>query len=329
MRLSIEKLKELLPTARPDRRQTNLKAICPWCGGDEFGISLSENHVFGCYRKKKCGVSGNIFTLVKFLKRYDILNIEGEVGKIDKLENKIIKANIEYDLTLPNVSMPLGWKRVMQDDYLDGRGFTEYERYKVGRTFVDPRLKKHYVIIAVEEEGEIKGYVSRHVWDKKKIEQLNADYKAQGIDKVILRYINSDTDFGKVLMGYDHIVPGETKTIICVEGIFDMWNMDKLLRLHDQDQVKCNATFKCNISPEQIIKWQMKGIETLILFYDPDVIDQIKKAAAELQLYFRILVAFSESGKDPGDINEMELSEVFNNLKSPSDFIINKVNLGY
>jgi hypothetical protein len=324
VKLSIEKLKELLPTARPDRRGSNLRAICPWCGQDEFGISIENNHVFGCYRKKKCGVSGNIFTLAKFLRRWDLLNIEGEVGKVEKLENKIVKANIEYNLDLPNVSMPVGWKRVMQDEYLASRGFTEYARYKVGRTQVDPRFKKNYVITAIEEGGETKGYIGRHIWDKEKI-KIESAIRVKVGGKEILRYINSDTDFGKLLMGYDEIAEGETKTVICVEGIFDKWNIDRLLSLHNQEGIKCNATFKCDISPEQIIKWQIKGIETLILFYDPDVINEIKKSAASLQLYFKIFVAFNEAGADPGDITKEQLGEVFSNLKSPSEFSNNKV----
>jgi hypothetical protein len=325
MKLSIEKLKELLPDATPDRRGKNLRAKCPFCGGDEFGISLEDNHLFGCYRKKKCGETGNIFTLAKLLNRWDILNIEGEVGRIEKLENALIKPGESYDLELPDVSMPVGWKRVYQDDYLDSRGFKEYERYKVGKTIIDPRLKKNYVITAIEENGKTNGYISRHIWDKKKIEAENKIRKTQGIPE-IKRYLNSDTDFGKLLFGYDEIVPGETKTIICVEGIFDKWNIDRLMVLHHQNWVKCNATFKCAISPEQIIKWKLKGIERLVLFYDPDVIDMIKTAGAELQLYFDVMIAFNDEGDcDAGDIDDNGLHRVFSNLRSVSDFSSNKV----
>lgn len=327
MRLSIEKLKQLLPDATPDRRGQNLRAKCPWCGYNEFGISLSDNHLFGCYRKKQCGKTGNIFTLAMFLKRMDLINIEGEVGRVEKLENMIIKPGIEYNLDLPNVNMPLGWTRIYSDTYLDSRGFTEYDRYKVGVTHIDPRFRRDYVIFAIEEKGEIKGYIARHIKGKVEIEIMNDKYKAAGIDKKVLRYINSDTDFSKLLFGYDEIFDGSTKTVICVEGIFDLFNINKLLNLHEQNDVKCVCTFKCDISPEQIIKLQMKGIETLVLFYDPDVIGQIKKAAAELQLYFKILVAYNEAGSDAGDITSVDLAEVFRNLKSPSDFIINKVNL--
>lgn len=326
MKISIEKIKELLPSARPDRRGNNMRAICPYCNQDEFGISTEENHLWGCYRKKKCGETGNIFKLAKFLNRMDLLNIEGEVGKVEQLENKLFVKDLELDLTLPTVNMPVGWRQVFTDPYLDGRGFTAYDKYPVGRTAIDPRFKKDYVIFAIQEEDDIKGYVGRHHWSKKEIEDENIKREARGQRK-ILRYINSDTDFSKLLLGYDEIVPGVTKTIIAVEGAFDKFNTDKLLGLYDQDEIKCNATFKCNISPEQIQKWHNKGIETLILFYDPDVIKQIKDVAATVDLHFKAFIAFNEQGDDPGAITPEQLKIVFSNIKSPSEFIINKIPL--
>jgi DNA primase len=326
LKLSIDKLKELLPDAVLDRRGKNLLAKCPQCNADEFGISIEENHLFGCYRMKKCGFTGNIFTLAKFLKRTDILSLEGGfTGKVEKLENKILKKEIPLDLTLPTAKMPMGWIRSKKDEYLDSRGFTEYERYKVGRTLIDPRYKKNYIITAIEDEGEIKGYIGRHIWSKKRIDEENELRKEQGIHP-ILRYRNSDTDFSKLLFGYDEIITNETKTIIAVEGIFDKWNIDKILKLHNQKEVKCNATFKCAITKEQILKWQLKGIETIILFYDPDVLRQINKTAFELEIYFNVFIAFNEIGdKDAGDMNEKDIVPVVNNLKKPTDFFINKI----
>lgn len=329
MQLSFDKIKQLLPDAVMDRRGKYAKASCPVCGQFEYTIAMTDNHKAGCNRKKKCGVVHNIFSLAKLLKRFDLLNIEGEVGKVEILENRIIANDQQINLDLPTTKMPVGWQRVYQDEYMDSRGFTEYERYKIGRTVIHPKLKKNYVIVAVEEAGEIKGYIGRHVWSKSKIDAENAIRKAQGLPE-ILRYINSDSDFSKVSFGYDEIVEGETKTLICVEGIFDKWNIDKLLNLHSQTEVKCNGTFKCAVSIEQIIKWKIKGVEIIILFYDPDVIDKIKAVAGELQLYFNVLIAFNDNADvDAGDIDELGLKRVFANLKTVSDFnsglVVNKV----
>lgn len=325
MKLSIEKLKELLPNSVLDRRGKYLKANCPVCGFESFTISTENNHLSGCNRKNKCGVVFNLYTLAKLLGKTSLLNIEGEVGTVEKLENKLFVKEAEIDLKLPKITMPTGWKRIYQHDYLDSRGFIEYNRYKVGITNIDPRFKNNYVIFCLEEEGEIKGYIGRHIWSKEKIEEENERRKKIGL-KEILRYINSGTDFSKLLMGYEEIVTGVTKTIICVEGAFDKFNVDKILGLHNQEEIKCNATFKCHISDEQIIKWKLKGVETLILFYDPDVIKQIKEVAVLVDLHFKVLIAFNDQGDDAGDITAQQLAKVINNLKTVSEFSINKIN---
>lgn len=325
MKLSISKLQSLFPNSTIDKRGKYLKTLCPVCGNDSFTISTEDNHLSGCNKKNKCGVVFNIYTLAKLLGKLSELNIEGDVGLIEKLENKLFVKEIELDLSLPKVSMPVGWQRVFKHDYLDARGFTAYNKYKVGITNIDPRLKKNYVIFCLEEDGETKGYIGRHIWSKSEIDKENEKRKKLGI-KEILRYVNSNTDFSKLLMGYDEIKEGITKTIICVEGVFDKFNIDKILNLDNQDEVKCNATFKCHISEEQIIKWKQKGIETLILFYDSDVIKQIKETAASVNLHFKTLIAFNEQGDDAGDISEIQFKIVINNLKSVNDFIINKIN---
>jgi hypothetical protein len=322
MKLSIEKLKELLPDGEVDRRSKYMLASCPSCGHKEFTISLEDGHKCGCNRKRKCGFISNIYGLAKLLGKLSLLNIEGEVGKIEKLENKLLKKEEILNLELPKISMPVGWQRVYQDDYLDSRGFTEYDRYKVGRTLIDPRLKRNYIITAVEDDGEIKGYIGRNIKSKKEIDYINKCNPKNSI----LRYINSSTDFSKLSFGYDEIIKSITKTLICVEGIFDKWNVDKLMNLHEQEEVKCNGTFKCAISSEQIYKWQLKGVENLILFYDPDVINKIKRVANELQLYFNVLIAFNdEIDVDAGDITKDDLSRVFKKLYTVSEFCSNKV----
>src|SRR5438128_12065938 len=106
MKLSIEKLKELFPSGKMDRRGKNLSGICPMCGNASFGISIEDNHVGGCYRGK-CKFVCNVFSLAKLLGKMSLLNIEGEVGLIEKLENKLIKINEVFDLDLPNITMPI------------------------------------------------------------------------------------------------------------------------------------------------------------------------------------------------------------------------------
>lgn len=329
MQLSLEQLKSLFPPGSYlDRRKANLVTVCPQCGHNEFGISLSENHRFGCYRKKKCGFTGNIFSLLKFLGRADMYVTAGKVD-YDQIELKLKQVEEEYELQLelPTQRPPVGWKRIYSHPYLDARGFDQYERYEVGIADVHPKLKG-FVVFLIKENDVVKGYISRNTKSKEEIERYNKEYQEKyGIKNKMKRYINSDTEFGKLAFGFDEIVPGKTKTLIIVEGIFDKFNIDKLLDLHNQDEIKCNGTFKGGCSPEQIYKWLYVGIEDVILLYDPDILSDIKKTAFELDEYFNVKVGFNDKGNDPGDMTLEELEVVFDNLKSPESFAVDKIQL--
>ena len=68
-----------------------------------------------------------------------------------------------------------------------------------------------------------------------------------------LRYQNSvDTDFGKMVYGIDECTEN-THTLIGVEGITDKFNVDRLLGLYKQEEIKCGAFFGKKISPEQML----------------------------------------------------------------------------
>lgn len=326
MKLTIDKLLQLLPDFQMDHRGRNLIGPCPACGYHEFGISIEDGHRFGCYRKVKCGFTGNIFTLLKYLGKYDYVIAERATQLVGKIKNETLEIG-DLDLTTPNATKPLGWKRVYDSNYLRSRGFSmmDYDKYEVGVTTLDHRLKNDYVIFTVVENGEVKGWVGRHVKSKDEIEQLNKKYQQAGLNKKVLRYRNSLSDFAKLIYGLDEIVIGLTKTIIAVEGIFDKVGIDRLMQLNNQSAIKCNATFKCNVSDEQIAKWQMRGIENLILLYDPDVVVQIKTNIKRLEKYFNVMVGYSASGKDPGDMDDKDLEYVIEHLEDPIQFHVNKL----
>lgn len=327
MKLPLEKIKELFPIGYLDHRKTNWVTNCPECKQQEFSISIEDNHLCGCFRGK-CGFKGNIFTLMKKIGRVDVL-INKDI-KFDKLEQiKLIKEEEELDLNLPDIIIPMGWKRLYFDEYLNSRNFNEYDRYKVGFTEMHPKLTRDYIVFLIEEEGNLKGYIGRNRRSKSEIEKINAYYKKMHIDKRVNRYINSSTDFAKLVFGIDEITENTT-TLIIVEGIFDKFNIDRLLNLHDQEEIKCIATFKCAVSKEQIYKIQQRGvnINTTILLYDNDVIDSIKQAAFELKEYLgNVLIGYWENEKDPGDFNEEDIQGVLADLQTPTHFNVNKVNL--
>lgn len=320
MKLTLEKLLELLPGFRVDHRGRNLTGICPYCNGDEFGISLEDGHRFGCYRKAKCGASGNIFTLLRHLGKLDQVLEE----RVRNLPDKIVKQQKFEDfddLTLETIALPLGWRRVFSHPYLDERGFTQedYNRYPVGITQLDPRLKKNYIVFACNQDSQTKGWVSRRIQDKKQIEAINMLRKEQGL-KPIARYINSFSDFAKMCYGIDEL-NDQIKTLIVVEGIFDKIGIDRLLDLCNKDDTKCIATYKAAISNEQIgaIMSKAPNIEVTILLYDGDVIKSIKTSMTILQKYYRVLVGYHAT-KDPGDMNEEDINQVLSTLESPIEF---------
>lgn len=328
MKLSQDELEELLEDYKPklDSGKANFICDCPECGQREFSVSLKENHLFGCYRLKKCGYRGNIFTLFKVTgkgKKY-FQSLDKDINVVtSKINKKIITYNdTTLDLEVPNILPPMGWTRTHNDDYFNSRGFTQeqYDIFEVGRTTIDPKLKNSYVITLIRRNKELKGYIARHVWSKKQIDEYNKKYFDKfGIRNKIKRYLNSDTLFARLLFGIDEITEN-THTVILTEGITDKFNIDRLMGLYGQEEVKCCSTFKCDISDEQIFLLQMLGVTDVILMYDPDVIPKIKKNAIDLEKSFKVLIGFYPSEKDAGDWNDYEMDYVLNNLTAPSVF---------
>ena len=328
MKLSVEKLLELLPDFKLDRRGKNLQGPCPMCGHNEFGISIEEGHRFGCYRKSKCGFNGNIFVLLKHLGKLDEVVRERSVILPPRLSEIEIEEEDREVEELESISLPVGFKRVFKNDYMESRGFSEQDlrNYEVGVTDIDPRLKKKYIIFPCRIKGDVKGWVARRSGSKSEIDLLNEKRKEQG-KLPVLRYINSLSDFAKILYGIDE-VNSCTESLIVVEGIFDKIKVDKLLELYKTDQIKCVATFKGAISEEQVrlIKTNGDNIKNIILLYDSDIIKNIKKTIEYLveNSNYDILIGYHET-KDPGDMNLEDLESVFERLETPLEFKSSKI----
>jgi len=297
---------------------------CSYCGKDDhmgviFGKTISS---FTC---KKCGVHGTLWKLLQKVNRLDLLDKFKIVNRNNTLEKKKIIDEIELDLFLPRKTPPIGFKRIFSDEYLGGRGFTpeQFKLLPIGRTFIDSELK-NYLIFLVEEDEECKGYIARHIFSKEKLDSINKIRKSKGLYK-ILRYRNSpDTDFGKMLYGYNEITE-ETLTVILVEGLTDKTNIDIKLDLYISDVMKCNACFGKTVSPHQIRKLQDKNIENIILLFDPDAINESKEYAIELYKYFNVEVGWLKGSKDPGDLNLDEILDVLENLENPVTFSKSKL----
>ncbi len=309
MRLNQSQLEQLIQSHRLSDNGKNINGICPFCGHDEFGISIYlDNHPYNCYRKKSCGEVGNIYTLLKHLGKSREFLGDREVDPDGQLSSLIDDKVIEDQEKLIEIEPPAGWRRVNSDDYLEERGFNEqqFKKFKVGRSV----FKKDYVTFLVEMNGVITGYISRSVRSKSWIDAYNDE--AKKVDgKHYLRYQNSVSDFSRMLFGYDEI-NGDTTDVILVEGIFSKTKTDLNLDLDSVSWMKCCATFGAKVSDEQIRLLKEKGIKTIWLWFEADVLDKIKQIAAKLSLNFDVKVSFL-NGFDPGDIDELEAMRLLEN----------------
>lgn len=302
---------------------------CPFCNNnDKFGIKLNQdrakykNHVsFNCFHGS-CQEHGTEWKLLKAVGLLHLIQDGEFIGDKEKLEQlNFFTEEIAPDLKVPKRHKPFGFRRVDKNDYLDSRGFEpwQYQTYCIGTTRLYDPLK-NYVIFLVEEDGENKGSVARLIWSKEKIRQYE-----ESTGRRALRYKNEGgVDFGKIVFGLDEITQS-TEHVIIVEGITDKANVDRLLALNTQEVTKCCATFGKKISEEQILKLWGKGVKRITVLYDPDAINASKRHSYNLQLWFSDVKVGYLHSKDPGDLNESELKDVLNNLQSPGQFFIDKV----
>jgi predicted RNA-binding Zn-ribbon protein involved in translation (DUF1610 family)/DNA primase len=336
MKLTQKQLENVLASFSPvlDARKRNLLAHCPQCGEFEFGISLYERlHPYQCYRRKKCGFIGNIYTLLAFLGKSREFAKDEKIDlsqKLRRIEGKKKAAPIVIEL--PEVSPPVMWQRVYEDEYLRKRYFEDYqfEKFEVGRSI----LKKDYVTFLVRQHGVVTGYIGRSDRSKEWIDDYNARKKQEAEEngerfRKYLRYDNSKSDFSKMLFGLDEIITGVTTDVILVEGIFSKTRTDSNLELDFQDEFKCCATFGAKISPEQIALLKQKQVKNIHLWFEADVLNKAKAVAAELSLHFRNVRASFLKGKDPGEINAEESFQLLENsfdwLEFNTNFVAQKL----
>lgn len=320
MKLTEQQIKQLISNTHPSQDGQDLYGTCPQCGEDEFGISLTkDNHPFSCFRKAKCGFEGNIYTLLAYLgktKDFTTKSVNDELSSFEE------QKHLEVDLSLPQVQLPFGWKRVYDDEYLRTRHFTDeqFHKYKVGRSI----LKKDYVTVLVEMNGVVVAYLSRSVKSKEWIDKINEKRKINKEPKY-RRYDNSVSDFSKMLFGYDEIVQGETTDIILVEGWLSKTKTDVNLDLDNGAWLKCVATFGAKVSEHQIELLKRKGIKRVYLWFEGDVIDKIKTIAGRLSSHFEVLVGYLPQGRDPNDFDQVEALGVMGNCVSPVEFSMNYI----
>lgn len=298
--VSKEQILDLLSNPGKQDSKGNVRANCPWCGKPRFYINLKmEDYPFQCWRMDKCGAKGRVKDLLRKLNQTELLNSLKGINVDEQLHILILDNLIkkqEINLEIKPTELPLGFKRTYYDDYLNSRHFTNYNKYVVGYTNLISKYKD-YIIIGIQQQNEIKAFISRYI----------------GTDENKMRYLNSKSDFTKLICGYDDITD-KTRTLIIVEGFFSKINVDRLLNLDNQEDVKCIATFGCKVSDEQLELLKLKNIETVILLYDDNIPKEVTKYFYKLNAAFTTFIAkIPYVGKDPGQFNEEQLNDVLIN----------------
>jgi len=303
---------------------------CVSCGKHgKFGFKISKKGgVVHCF---KCEFKTSIFKFLKEQGKEDFIIYDRERSLKEKLPNINTETQVERK-ELKEVDLPLGFKRLKQDDYLDSRGFQpwQYKQFKVGETdsILEEKLNDG-LIFQIFQKGKRVAWLFRSRKDKDWHEE-NIQRAKLGNEKLVLRYRNSDdTDFDGILGGVDEIKK-KTKRLILVEGLFDKANVDKLLKLNERKDMKCCFTFGNKVSDEQIRLIEETNVEEIILMYDPGTIKQIKTYSSRLSKKFKVWVAEIKGDDiDPGNISLKYLEEIMNNLVDFLYFYKNRIDLKF
>lgn len=305
---------------------------CPNCGGrgDKMGIYLPEDERGGSCHCFRCDSKFSLFKLLKSIDRLDLWSFDGDLtfNYKDRLEGflKIVERD-DIGVETSEIRLPLGFKFITSDEYLNKRGFLpeQYSQFNVG-TSIEPRHRDK-VVFLIKEDSKLVGYISRSK-KSKEWHKENMKLAKEGKCKLVLRYDNSEgTDFEKLVGGIDEVIEGETHTVILVEGIMDKSNTDTVLELNSSNEIKCCFTFGCKLSDIQSLKLLKKGVENIILLFDPETISQTKSASLKLSRFFNIFISEIKGDRDPGVMNEEEFNESLSNLKNPIDYFSNRLSL--
>lgn len=309
---------------------------CPFCGktGGKFGIYIGPEttrrrpfmgHCFSCGASTR-----TLEQLLEAIGRMDLM-VAPTADIAAPLDN-ILLAPVEQpeiDDELVVVELPDFYKRTFRHPYLHERGFCfdDYEYFPVGSTGkLNPRYADYVVFPVIDGEMTV-GYVARHTWLKEDIDAYNRKAKHSGGYK-ILRYRNStENDFSKLLYNYDAVRAGETDTVILAEGIFDVIALTRKLELYDNPRVAAVATFGKKISDVQVYKLQAKGVRTVVVGYDGDAVEAIKRTAERLRAYFEVFIAdIADAGKDWDGMDDGETYRTFAyRLLTPIEYKLKKV----
>lgn len=320
---------------------TNKDMPCPFCGKmGKWGVIFNQDGraTFHCW---KCPRKVSVFEFLKKLGRLDLTKRSYSV-KLNELEDcpKIGELQVEHSKWMDSddsetkqelkpVVLPLRIKPLVDDPYLDSRGFKKehYEEFEPSYTDtpLEPKLK-NFIIFKMKVDGVCVAWWARSRYSKEWHKHNLEAYKRHEED-LVLRYRNSENNFQDLLGACDGLIEGKTETVILVEGIFDYIGICNLLSLKEKDWLKCCFTFGNSIGNGQIDMLLKKKIKNIILLYDYGTIKESKEAALRMRDLFESVwvAAIRTPGVDPGNISIEELTEVLENVEDPLNFYLGKL----
>lgn len=309
-RISDEDLRSILHIEK-ETRSNQYIATCPFCNKAQHFYINKTTQKWDC---KKCGETGGIYKLLRFLDKTYLLGAPTvkkvpEIKSIREMEElESSKENVEIQ-PLPDIKMPVGYKVYdWVNPYLQQRKITleDIKHWEFGQTKLVSRYLG-YVLIPIKEDGKVKGFIGR--------------YGSKNVPEDKLRYSNSlGTDFSCLLFGYDDIIKGKTDTVIITEGLFDAIAVTKKLNLFADESIRAVCTFGKKISQVQIQKLLAKQVRKVVLLYDYDALKEIRHYAMLLDEYFITKVAVALGKKDIDECTLDEVIEVFENVKDVRNF---------
>ena len=317
---------------------SNKDMECPFCGKKgKWGIIFNPEGgaTFHCW---KCPKKSPLSEFLKKIGRTDLMKRTFE-GNVKSVLNKILGQEEVSDwmkevqpLTeedLKPVSLPLRLKPLVDDEYLNSRGFRSEHYAEFEPSYTDSALEPklhNFIVFKMKMNGVCVAWWARSRYSKEWHKENLEAYKRHEAD-LVLRYRNSENNFQNLLGGYDELIEGTTKTVIIVEGVFDKVNIDNLLGLQHTDDIKCCFTFGNNIGKGQVQSLLRKKVERVIFLYDYKTINESKEAALRMvDLFDEVYVtAIRREGVDPGNITLDYLEEVLNGASDPINYFCNKI----
>jgi len=297
----------------------NKNLCCPECGKKgKFGIKLTgDGGAVNCF---KCEHSESIFKYLRSIGKGDLIRNGQEYSEKLKLKKpEFVKDELIEDLK--EIELPKGFERINYDKYLSSRNFKshQYDQFEVGCTehFLEKKLH-NYVIFVIKQKGIRVAWLARSKYTKEWHEENLRKHKEEG-GSLVLRYKNSpNTDFDRILGGFDEITD-KTHTVIAVEGLLDKTNISNLLETEKDDSIKVVFTFGNKFSENQIKLLKGTNVENVILMYDFNTIKQSKRYSVELSRWFNVDVCkINDENIDTGNMNKQYL---LNLLETKQNFL--------